>query len=941
MKRYFRSSLILILVTHLFLPSMVLTSSADTRDIDVSYLQACLKTKGSTLDVLVLMDSSLSLRDKMPGEKERKNNAGSDPEEKRGKILKSSLKLLRSLAEDSNRDFWISLRNFGANSEGNEFKKLQEKWIPWSQNKTDGDLDKFINNALFDDSPGTQWANGLSTAKKEFSDRLNASKISEVKRCQIMFWITDGVPSDLTGDKDRICQSNGESSINWFREKNILVLGGLLRPRGPEGKQADAFRPIVTGENCGDNKDSWTRGEVIEADSVSDLAWGFVGLIANIKNLVNLNSTGSSFTVDPGTSQIEIFLRDPDANWQVKLPNGSVLCSKQSPGDCKVKSDEDIGITTITIFPENPKNVVGTWSITPEQKKNSISAYAGISTATSPGDKNSVRLEISSPATVEEGKEAAFKAKITNPDGSLFSLAGYKSVKICATLKSATQLNCKEGSASAEFFVSPIQSDKYVDFEAILTSAQDDDRNYRVTNSVSIEVQQSGLYPSLICKDKGCALKNLKNTKAKGGGSFEVVKAESGASGGTINILKPEVLSDTTSNREFTFAFSRGSGQVINPGDPTALLSPGETLSLEITTDVNGESNIVTRIPYEVVNAEGKKVLRYIDITFDVGEESNGLILALFMFLAYAVTVGIPYLYLLLRAKREAVLNVPDGEFSYLITPVVISQGGKVISSDENENSSTPGGISVPSHEKLIKQEVLSGSRKTEVGPALIEVIPPKWNPFVESKTRISIPLNHIMTTHGDNTFTANQDYFSSSLINETILYFPSDQNLNPESQSQVMSEDPSKKNDLFAGAYESQLKEELMKRVGDISANAIYIVPRFGNRRKSLEELTTKFKSHCESANMAQHIEELRKDKFEETVKEIEAAKAAALLQAEKESKNKKVKSAKVSVQEPKIENKKSKSMFDEDDKNANSKLWGSDDEDSPESETGRKLWD
>ena len=99
-------------------------------DIDIRYLQNCLKSENSSLDVLVLMDSSKSLRDARPDEKSRKNRQGSDPQKIRGKILMSSLKLLRELAEDSKRDFQISLRNFGNNT--TDLKPLQDKWVDWT-----------------------------------------------------------------------------------------------------------------------------------------------------------------------------------------------------------------------------------------------------------------------------------------------------------------------------------------------------------------------------------------------------------------------------------------------------------------------------------------------------------------------------------------------------------------------------------------------------------------------------------------------------------------------------------------------------------------------------------------------------------------------------------------------------------------------------------------
>ena len=88
-----------------------------------------------------------------------------------------------------------------------------------------------------------------------------------------MFWITDGAPTDST---DPVCASNTSSSIDWFRENNVLVLGGLLQPRDEINRaKASQFRPIVTGENCGNFQSGWTRGEVIEANEgeINLLGW--------------------------------------------------------------------------------------------------------------------------------------------------------------------------------------------------------------------------------------------------------------------------------------------------------------------------------------------------------------------------------------------------------------------------------------------------------------------------------------------------------------------------------------------------------------------------------------------------------------------------------------------------------------------------------------------
>jgi hypothetical protein len=273
----------------------VFSISPAQAQIDVSYLQTCLKEEGSSLDVLVLMDSSGSLRDATPEEiknKSREILKGSDPDRLRGKVLKSSLKILRTLAEESDRSFNISLRNFGKNSSPEDKEDLMERWVDWTPKTSDNDLKVFVEKAVYDNSPGTEWTNGIISARDQFQKRIGEAKLAGSNSCSIMFWITDGAPSDSTAP---ICAPNGNASINWFRENNILILGGLLKPTdSKEAAKAAQFGPLVRGDTCGDNKEGWTKGEVIEATGVSDLAWRFVGLIAGIKNLIDLNGNGAN-----------------------------------------------------------------------------------------------------------------------------------------------------------------------------------------------------------------------------------------------------------------------------------------------------------------------------------------------------------------------------------------------------------------------------------------------------------------------------------------------------------------------------------------------------------------------------------------------------------------------------------------------------------------------
>ena len=147
---------------------------ADNHSMDVRYLQTCLKQEGASLDVLVLMDSSRSLRN--PKKDETDNGiswTGSDVDKRRGPILLSSLSLLQDLAEDTGKSFRVNLKNFGNNS-GTDLDALKAKWVDWTEVKPDNSesvLNDFVERALYSDSKGTDWAKGLATAKEGFKKR--------------------------------------------------------------------------------------------------------------------------------------------------------------------------------------------------------------------------------------------------------------------------------------------------------------------------------------------------------------------------------------------------------------------------------------------------------------------------------------------------------------------------------------------------------------------------------------------------------------------------------------------------------------------------------------------------------------------------------------------------------------------------------------------------
>ena len=911
--------------------------------IDVSYLQTCLKEEGSSLDVLVLMDSSRSLRDAKPNEAAaREFDKGSDPERKRGKILKSSLKILRSLAEESGRSFNISLRNFGDNSDPVELGKLKDRWVDWTDDTSDGDLTEFVERAVYDDSPGTQWTNGLISAQDQFKKRIGQAKLAGTSSCAIMFWITDGAPTDPTAP---ICAASGNASINWFRENNILILGGLLKPQEPsEAAKAAQFGPLVRGENCGENRDGWTRGEVIEANEIGDLAWGFVGLIASIKNLINLNGNGSTFNVDPSTSHIEIYTRKSSTNWEIKKPDGTVFCSDSNRGSqCKVQDDPDVGIITITVFPDKPINAAGVWSISPAVNSDDFLVYGGLNTNSAGALKTKPNLVISqfSPEA-EEGKEASFLASLVNPDGSPFSLTGYKSVSICAKVASSPIESCASGQSSANLTVIPSTTDKSVSFEAVLVSEKDPSRKYRIPATAKINVIPSGFFPSLACENDPCVLNTLANKNSKSVTNLIVKAPTSGGQGGTVTLLGYSILADDIDDRgdgHFKFLVEKESGGVVDWNDQNQTLSPGDKLILTVTTDQGGKSEIQGVIKYKV-SANGQEITRQLDFKFKVNNVRNPGVLIGLMLLAYLITVGLPYLYLLWSARRRAVLLVADNEFAYLEEPVTISQNGKVASRASKVENTLATSLA-PSHEGLKFEVIENGAREISIGNVHIEVIPPKWNPFVEPVTHISIKDNHVMTTFGGSEFLQERAFFSRSLTGEALLFFPSEENIAPRMAQEVESFEPASKSELFSSSATKAQGEELVIASGEIFATALYLVPRYENRRKSLSDVNSKLKNTVEGANLGVHISELRQAALDEELLRLEELKKAALAQAAKkyDKKEPKVKKDDVKIKDQTEQTDKPRSLFEEEIKSSEKNLF-SDETDTPDSDSGKKLW-
>jgi hypothetical protein len=452
----------------------------------------------------------------------------------------------------------------------------------------------------------------------------------------------------------------------------------------------------------------------------------------------------------------------------------------------------------------------------------------------------------------------------------------------------------------------------------------------------------SGVFPSLICEEDPCELTSLANKNDKAESILRVDPAKNGSSGGRISIVGFTVLSDKVENRgdgNFEYRLQKANGSDVDLNSRGDYLSPGDELRLTVSTDLAGDSEIQGVIKYKVFS-DGKEIVRQLPYTFEVGSKKNWPLLFALVLAAYLLTVGLPYLYLLWSARRGAVLSVSDGEFAYLEEPVTISESGKVVSQASKVENAIASSLD-PSHEGLKFEVVEDGARSISIGNVQIEVMSPKWNPFVEPETHVYIKDNHILSTFGGTEFLEDRAFFNRSLTGEALIYFPTEQNLAPLAAEDVESLEPASKSELFSSSSTKPQSGEILIKSGVIHATALYLVPRYDNRRKSLSDVNSKLKSTIESANLGVHITELRQSALDTELSRIEEMKKAEQSQSGKKRDKKATEEKKtetdVSVQTDETSSRFS--IFEEEIKSDRKSLF-SDENDTPDSDSGKKLW-
>jgi hypothetical protein len=145
----------------------------------------------------------------------------------------------------------------------------------------------------------------------------------------------------------------------------------------------------------------------------------------------------------------------------------------------------------------------------------------------------------------------------------------------------------------------------------------------------------------------------------------------------------------------------------------------------------------------------------------------------------------------------------------------------------------------------------------------------------------------------------------------------------------------------LFAPSASEVTGDVLVKRSGEVLATAIYFVPRYGNRAKSMTELNSKLKNTLDGANLTEHISSLRQNILEVELLKIEELRKVNLAKTEKSpkkvSKEAKIDSGQAS-QEPVVPS--SFSYFDDRLDNSEKNFFTDEGNDS-DPNSGKKFWD
>lgn len=759
------------------------TEEPTSNSADFSSLQSCMQEKKASLNIVYIMDNSKSMID-------------NDPKDARGPMMQSTLRILQQVGADSGRPVQYVMVPFGAEAEEKEANK--QLWRKLTQDNLNREATLLSNEALKEAGRGTNWKSGLSVAKT----KIGKQKIAHPNSCFVVIWLTDGaidmnfnrtgyIPETGSAFKE-ICES--DDLINWFRkpENHISMLAALLNVPSDDTDNSILFDSVIEGRakvpqdvadtfnltlgeeslfTCGNVYEENQLGYLVKNGNAADLSWQFVDLVASItdlkKHAESQNADSVKFEIPALIGRIRIYVKG-DSQGVLKVLDSENLDVCTLADVCRQTSKSmDAGFEVWDVDVPKSGSHSGTWSIQQLPKGSKSKVFVGLN-----GKYRNITLESSykpeliDGAVIDEGQPIDSKYTLLNSEGAAIDSPNFEieSVKICLV---APTNECQTG-ASAQFKPVVAEVNKKIGAKASL-KLKDVEGVFVLTSSQSINVQKNENYAKIFC-NPNCKLNPIPNREQK---SVTILKIDSGKEGSSTIEVTGFTAKDNDPVRAKSYSID----------SPVVSVAAGELGTIEVTlSNSNAKSKEIDlegTIEYTVTN-EGKPISTSVPVTFSIDQDKNWLAIVFGYLLALLIAVGLPYLALLIQARRSA--KFIDEEFRYLTVPVKVSKTGQLLSrvdslgtevaTSEDLEFQVSGDhfvtFETPDRKLLSKSiEIESGSRELQIGVANLRIQPVRFDAFA--------PI-HVLLSVNDSVVSSNQGDSANLLLIDTTT---ADQSLN------------------------------------------------------------------------------------------------------------------------------------------------------------------
>ena len=876
--------------------------SSDSGAADFSSLQSCMNSPKASLNIVYIMDNSKSMIE-------------NDPDDARGPMMQSTLRILQQVGADSSKPVQYVMVPFGDNN--TEQGANAQQWRELTQDNLNREASTLNSEALKEAASGTNWKSGLSVAKT----KIEQQKASDPNSCFVAIWLTDGaIDMNFSGQGYipetgaafvEICQS--DELINWFRkpENNISMLAALLTVDSEETINSILFDSVIEGQaqipqsvadtfgltlgedssfTCGDIFEGQQLGYLVKNGNAADLSWQFVDLVASITGLQKHAESDAAnsveFDVPALIGKIRIYLKG-DSQGALKIFDSQGVDVCTLPDVCRQTSkstDAGFEVWDVDIPKSGASN--GSWSIQQIPQNSASKVFVGLN-----GKYKNVNLEstydpeLIDGIVIDEGQSIESKYTLIDSEGTTLNANEFESVEIC--LEAPTSECQTEASAQFEPVVAEVN--KKIGAKATL-KLKGIAGEFVLTSSQSINVKKNENFAKISC-DPNCKLNPIPNRQQE---SVTTLKIDSGKEGlSTIEVIGITAL-DNDPVREKGYSID----------SPVVSVSAGESGTIEVTLSNSKaktkENNIEGTIQYTVTN-DGKTITTTAPVTFSINQDKNWLAIIIGYLLALLLAVGLPYLALLIQARRSA--QFIDEEVRYLTVPVKVSKTGQLLSRVEPSESETATSedlelramgdqyvtFETPDRKLLSKSiEIESGSKEIHIGVANLRVRPVRFDAFAPIHVLLSINDSVVSSNQGDSanlllidTTTADQ-----SLNGLVFMYAPASI-IEPVDKSTFQESNESLE-DFASDGPSMSFKSERSIAEAEFVGNLVVTFTGTQNYAKALAKASELLRGkNFESLNKSMH--NLRIDALE---KDQQAAAAAATPESD-------VKSAKNSTEE------------------------------------------